>query len=157
MVSRRRPGLVLWRVGNYVSLNGIGGLLTAARWHTKGCPIVYCAQNPSTALLENLVHFEIDAEDRPSRFRVLKIEGPDSLALEIINPPLLPADWTSDVSVTQGIGDRWLAECRSLLLQVPSVLVPETWNILINPAHPQIEQLEIVGVYDHPFDPRLIK
>lgn len=151
--------MVLWRISNYVSLNGIGGLLTAARWHTKGRPIVYCAQNPSTALLENLVHFEIDAEDRPSRFRVLKIEGPDSLALEAetIDPSILPQGWTADLGVTQGIGDLWLSESRSLLLQVPSVLVPETWNILINPAHPQIKQLKIVAVYDHPFDQRLIK
>ena len=149
--------MVLWRISNYVSLNGIGGLLTAARWHTKGRQIVYCAQNPSTALLENLVHFEIDAEDRPSRFRVLKIEGPDSLAWETVNPSFLPPGWASDIGVTQGIGDQWLSESRSLLLQVPSVLVPETWNILINPSHPHIEQLKIVAVYDHPFDQRLIK
>lgn len=69
----------------------------------------------------------------------------------------IPPGWTADPGVTQSLGDKWLSESRSPLLQVPSVLVPETWKVLINPAHPQIAQLEIVAVYGHPFDERLNK
>src|ERR1700733_13899283 len=114
--------MILWRISNYETLDGVGGLLVSGRWHTKGHPVVYCTLNPSTALLETLVHMEIDSEDRPERFQVLRIEGPDSLSTEEIALTSLPSDWAEDISITQTVGDRWLTEGRSLLLQVPSVL-----------------------------------
>jgi len=103
------------------------------RWHTKGHPVVYCTLNPATALLETLVQLEIDSEDRPERFHVLRIDGPDSLSIEKIEVDSLSPNWVEDGNATQAIGDRWLSERRSLLLQVPSALVPETWNVLLNP------------------------
>jgi RES domain-containing protein len=144
-------------MSNFISFDSIGGLLTAGQWHSKGRPILYCTQNPSTALLETLVHIEIDAEDRPSCFRVLKIEGPDSLSIEVVNPGTLPRDWADDLAITQGVGDEWLASGTSLLLEVPSVLVPETWNVLVNPLHMQFGQLKIAKLYEHAFDGSLLK
>ncbi len=111
--------------------------------------------NPATALLETLVHIEIDSEDQPDHFQVLRIEGPDSLSIETIGVDSLPQNWAEDLHITQTIGDRWLAEKRSLLLQVPSVLVPETWNVLVNPQHSESGLLKITTVYKHPFDARL--
>lgn len=146
--------VILWRVSNYASLDGSGGLIVSGRWHTQGHPIVYCAQNPSTALLEILVHMEIDSEDRPERFQILKIEGGDALSLDRIAAATLPPNWANDSSATQNIGDRWLAERRSLLLEVPSVLVPETWNVLVNPQHPEAFLLKITATYQHAFDAR---
>jgi len=61
-------GITLWHVSNYAALNGIGGMYVSGRWHTKGHPIIYCSEDPSTALLETLVHIEIDAGDRPQIF-----------------------------------------------------------------------------------------
>jgi RES domain-containing protein len=147
--------VILWRVSNYRTLDGAGGLYVSGRWHTKGHPVFYCALNPSTSLLETLVHMEIDAEDRPDHFQVLRIEGPDSLSLEKIKAESLPPNWATDMPATQSIGDQWLTERRSLLLQVPSVLVPETWNMLVNPLHPQANRLKITRTYDHAFDTRL--
>jgi RES domain-containing protein len=144
--------VILWRISNYQTLDGVGGLYVSGRWHTKGQPIIYCSLNPSTSLLETLVHMEIDAEDRPDHFQVLQIEGPDSLKVETVT---LPENWKDDIGITQELGDRWLAEKRSLLLKVPSVLAPATWNMLINPQHPDIEKLHIVRIYEHPYDPRL--
>jgi len=86
---------------------------------------------------------------------VLKVEGPDSLSRERLEVEALPAGWATDVIITQPIGDRWLLEQRSLLLEVPSVLVPETWNILLNPLHPEVRSLKIVATYEHPWDARL--
>jgi RES domain-containing protein len=117
---------------------------------------VYCTLTPAAALLETLVHMEIDAEDRPERFQVLRIEGPDSLSLEKVAEDVLPARWAKEISSTQTIGDRWIAEQRSLLLQVPSVLVPETWNVLVNPLHSEASSLKITMVYQHAFDDRLL-
>jgi RES domain-containing protein len=147
--------VILWRVSNHRSLDGIGGLHVSARWHTKGRPVVYCTWNPATALLETLVHMEIDQEDRPARFQVLKIEGPDFLSIEKIETENPPPKWADEIACTQSIGDHWLAEGRSLLLEVPCVLVPETWNVLVNPVHAEAGLLKIAATYEHPFDARL--
>lgn len=128
----------------------------SGRWHTKGRPIVYCTLNPATALLETLVHMEIDSEDRPERFQVLRIEGPESLSIEKLEADSLSPHWVEDVSVTQAVGDRWLSGRRSLLLQVPSALVPETWNVLVNPQHHEANLLKITMTYEHAFDARLL-
>ncbi len=149
--------MILWRVSNYETLDGAGGLYVSGRWHTKGRPIIYCTLNPATAFLETLVHIEIDSEDRPERFQVLRIEGPDTLPIEKIELVALSLDWAKDITFTQNIGDRWLSEGRSLLLQVPSVLVPETWNVLVNPQHAEANLLKIVMKYEHAFDARLLQ
>jgi RES domain-containing protein len=147
--------LTLWRVSNYQSLDGVGGMYVSGRWHTKGRLVVYCALNSATALLETLVHMEIDSEDRPERFQLLKIEGPDSLSIEKLPVDSLPLGWAEDKSSTQTIGDRWLFEKRSLLFQVPSVLAPETWNVLVNPEHAEVNLLKVTAAYEHAFDARL--
>jgi RES domain-containing protein len=147
--------VILWRVSNYQTLDGAGGLYVSGCWHTKGHSVVYCTLNPATALLEALVHIEIDSDDRPERFQVLRIEGPDSLSIETIEVGSLPSDWAQDITSTQSIGDHWLSEKRSLLLQVPTLLVPETWNLLVNPQHPEANLLKIAMTYEHAFDARL--
>lgn len=147
--------MILWRVSNYATLDGVGGLYASGRWHSRGQLIVYCTQNPATALLESLVHMEIDSEDRPEQFQIIKIEGPDTLSHERIAGNELPLAWKTDTSITQSIGDQWLSENRSLLLEVPSVLVPETWNVLVNPQHREAAMLRVVSVYEHAFDARL--
>ena len=149
--------MILWRISHDSVLSGAGGLYAAGRWHAKGRPIVYCALNPATALLETLVHMEIDAEDRPEHFQLLKIEGPGTMPPEKIVKNLLPRNWANEIHVTQAIGDLWLAEKRHLLLQVPSVLVPETWNVLVNPQHENFGRLKISMIYEHAFDARLLK
>jgi RES domain-containing protein len=139
--------VILWRASNYQTVDGAGGLYVSGRWHTKGGPVVYCTLNPSTALLETLVHMEIDSEDRPERFQVLRAEGPDSLSIEKVESDSLSPNWADELSATQAMGDRQLYEVRSLLLQVPSVLVPETWNVLVNPQHIEANLLKMTAMY----------
>ena len=55
----------LWRISNHASLTGEGGLYASGRWHTRGQRVVYLADHPASALLEVMVHLEIDAEDLP--------------------------------------------------------------------------------------------
>jgi RES domain-containing protein len=147
--------LILWRIGKHASLDGAGGLLVAGRWHSRGRPVVYSSLNPATCLLETLVHIEIDAEDRPDHFHLLQIKVPNRIAPERLPLSSLHRNWEKDLAVTQAIGDKWLASGRSLLLEVPSVLAPETWNVLINPSHKQARLLKITKTYQHPFDSRL--
>jgi len=147
--------MYLWRISNHFSLDGAGGIYASGRWHTQGHPVVYCTSNPSTALLEMLVHFDVKSNRPPVRLHILKIEVPDEISPEIVER--LPTGWVNYGTFTQTIGDRWLAAKRSLLLEVPSALVPETWNVLVNPLHPQASLLKIVAHYDHALDERLLR
>jgi RES domain-containing protein len=149
--------VILWRISNHVSLAGDGGLRTSGRWHTRGRRIVYCGETPAAALLEIVVHFEIDVRDLPAKYRLLKLEGPGDLVIERVAVAALPADWTERIDVTRTIGDRWLHAGRSPLLRIPSAVVPETFNVLVNPVHPDARRLSVVQISEHVIDPRLLR
>ncbi len=149
--------MILWRIGDYSSLDGGGGLSSSGRWHTAGQRIVYCAPNPATAFLEVLVHTEIDIDDVPVNFRYLEIEAPDALAAEDLDTGALADSWRTDLLATRRAGDRWLRSGSTALLRVPSVIVPATWNVLINPRHPDAAQIRVVRTLSHGLDPRLFR
>ena len=145
--------MILWRATRHPSLDGNGGLRVSGRWHTRGRRIVYCAPNPATALLELLVHAEIDLEDLPTTFRYLEIEAPDSLATERVGEGALVS--AGENESTRQWGDNWLRAGRTALLQVPCALVPATWNTLLNPEHPDSGQIRIARIHRLAMDPRL--
>lgn len=149
--------MILWRISNHVSLAGDGGMRASGRWHTRGRRVVYCSESPAAALLEILVHFEIDVRDLPTRYRLLKLRAPDALVVEDLLVADLPTDWLEHTDRTRAIGDRWRQARRSPLLRVPSAVVPETFNILLNPDHAHAGQLEVAHVSEHAIDPRLLK
>jgi RES domain-containing protein len=107
--------------------------------------------------LEVLVHFEIDIQDLPTRYRLLKLHAPDDLGIEEVTPRDLPEDWLKRIDLTRAMGDRWLEAGRSSLLTVPSGVVPETFNVLLNPTRHDAERVVIVQVSEHAIDPRLIR
>ena len=149
--------MFLWRISNHPSLSGDGALRTPGRWHTRGRRVVYCARNPAAALLEILVHFELDIQDLPLRYRLLKIEAPDDVPIERVSIDELPADWREKTEATRRIGDGWLTRSSSALLSVPSAIVPEPFNVLLNPAHQDATRVVIVETGEHAIDPRLLK
>ncbi|MCC6586587.1 MAG: RES family NAD+ phosphorylase [Bryobacterales bacterium] len=128
--------MTVWRISNHRTLDGVGGYRASGRWHTRGRPVVYCAPNPATALVEVLVHLEVDVEDPPANFHYLEIDVPDSISREPVSTGDLGPGWRLDLERTRKAGDQWLAAGRTALLIVPSVLVPATWNLLLNPLHP---------------------
>jgi len=147
----------LWRISNHNSLAGEGALRTPGRWHSRGRRVVYCAQSPAAALLEILVHFEIDLQDLPIRYRLLKIEAPDDVQVERVSVDQLPAGWPDKTEITRALGDDWLTNGSAALLSVPSAIVPETFNVLLNPAHQDAKRIAIVQAGEHAIDPRLLK
>ena len=149
--------MILWRISNHVSLAGDGGLRTPGRWHTRGRRIVYCSQSPAAALLEVLVHFELDLRDLPARYRLLKLQAPDELTVERVTPQDLPEGWFERTDLTRAMGDRWLEAGRSPLLTVPSAVVPETFNVLLNPIHPDAQRIAVVQLSEHAVDARLVR
>ena len=85
----------LWRVSNHADLSGEGGRRVAARWHERGRPAVYLAEHPALALLETLVHLDIDPDELPSHYQLLTVDVPDIVAVEDLSETELArvADW----------------------------------------------------------------
>jgi len=146
--------MILRRISRHRDLRGIGGLKAAGRWHYAGHPIVYLAETPASALLEVCVH--TSANDVPPEFTLLKIEGPD-LDASSIGIDTLPGDWQTKLEVTRDLGTSWLDKNETVLLLVPSAIVPQTMNCLFNPAHRRAGEFRIVEAIAYPFDARLKK
>ena len=144
--------MVLWRISKYRDLSGTGGLKAAGRWHYAGHPVVYLSENPASALLEVCVHTA--ANDIPPNFSLLKVEGPD-VDIPSISGNDLPADWQLKLDVTRKFGAKWLRDNESVLLKVPSAIVPQTMNYLFNPLHADARAFRIIEILTYPFDSRL--
>jgi RES domain-containing protein len=108
------------------------------------------------AALEYLVH--VDVEDVPDDLVAMAIRVPDDAGERIVAVEELPGDWNrlQDHPACAAIGDAWAREGTALLLCVPSAVVPEDSNILINPDHPRASGVVVVSVRPFAFDPRLV-
>jgi len=149
--------MVLWRISNHRTLDGSGGLKASARWHTRGRPIVYLAETASGALTEALVHLELDPNHLPRHYKLLKAEAPDDISLRSITRQDLPENWVRDEVATRTLGDEWLASMATALLRVPSAIVPESFNLLLNPRHRDAARVVVVDYREWPWDRRLLK
>lgn len=148
----------LWRISNHADLSGAGGLRAGGRWHSPGHAIVYLAEHPALALLEALVHLELgDLSAIPSHYQLLEIEAPARLPREVVSGSLLVGEWVQDIAMTRAIGDAWLRQCRAALLSVPSAIVPNSRNWLINPMHRDAVRFSITRIAKFPVDLRLVK
>jgi RES domain-containing protein len=149
--------MFLWRISNHVELDGRGGLLASARWHTQGRPIVYLAGSPAGALVEVLVNLELDPGRLPGSYTLLKAEAPDELPVQRVDVAALPEGWVGNLAVTRGMGDAWLADGESPLLEVPSAILPETLNLLLNPLHADAGRVRVVWSHACPYDRRFFR
>lgn len=135
------------------AFSGEGAARTGGRWNSRGQHVVYASATQSLAVLESLVHL-----DTPIVFRyaILRLEFPDSLIEKIVFNAL-PKDWRNEPppNSTKKMGDFWMKENRSAVLAVPSVLVPEETNYLLNPRHPDFLKIKIGAAAPFSFDPRL--
>ncbi|WP_354677524.1 RES family NAD+ phosphorylase [Cupriavidus plantarum] len=147
--------MILWRISNYADLKGIGGLRAGGRWHFPGQPVVYLAEHPALALLEVLVHHEVSRiEDLPRNYQLSKVDVDDAVAVASIAD--LPADWKQNAGWSRNAGTEWLSVRSSLLLKVPSVLVPYASNYVFNPSHPDAEKARILEAERVEHDPRIL-
>jgi RES domain-containing protein len=146
--------MVLWRISGHKDLNGAGGLKAGGRWHEAGQPVVYLSESPAAALLEICVHTA--ANDIPPDFILLKVEGPD-VRVPGLAANELPKGWQNRPELTRGIGMKWLRAKESVLLKVPSAIIPETSNFLFNPAHADAKKFRVAKTFTYPFDARIKK
>lgn len=155
MPDRQRQ---LWRISNHPDLLGKGGLRASARWHTKGREVVYCAETPAGALLEALVHLEVDSvEALPKSYQLLRIVAPANVPVEEVPLAELPPDWKRKTLLTRSIGDAWLVAGRSAALRVPSAVAPHAFNVLLNPRLLRGTGIRVAARSRYPFDMRLFK
>lgn len=104
-------------------------------------------------MLEMLVHLELDVF--PLHYQLLQIDIPEPASMLRADAAALPDDWRDQPALTRQIGDAWLEQAPSALLQVPSALTVDGMNYLLNPAHPAAVRCRIVTVHNPPLDPRL--
>lgn len=145
--------MVVWRISNYPDISGIGGLKFSARWHNKGAPIVYTAEHPALALLEVLVNSK--RSDLPDGYKLLEILIPNHLKAGPM--PFLKDGWQKDENYTRSVGDKWLRDQLAPIMRVPSVIMPNSFNYLINPEHPLFIEIKISKAENHTLDLRLKK
>jgi RES domain-containing protein len=130
--------------GRHPLWDGTGAMLVGGRFNSSGRPVIYGATSYAGAMLEVLVHARIGKV--PHTHLVVEAEVPEGTAVERAAAPSLPADWDAPDSISaRTYGDAWLAERRTAILLVPSVVAREEWNVLVNPAHPLAASI-VVGV-----------
>ena len=135
----------------YARLDGEGARRVGGRWNSAGHPVIYMAESIALAVLENLVH--MSRQDFPRGYVVVGASIPDRL------PTLSDQDLrrqSGDLS-SQALGDLWLDTCASAVLRVPSRIVPAEHNYLLNPKHPQFNEIVVEMPVPFEFDERLFQ
>ncbi|NQV16864.1 RES family NAD+ phosphorylase, partial [bacterium] len=151
--------MLIWRIikSRYKAdgLSGEGARVYGGRWTSPGHPVIYCAQHLSLAVLEIFVHIRNNVA--MGAYSKLAIEvGEDRVSS--ITLAELPHGWDAPFpeAVLQRIGDKWLEAQQSLILQIPSSVIHEEHNYLINPLHPDFASLAISRLEPMPLDTRLV-
>ena len=147
----------VWRISRreYGAFDGEGGRIASARWHRRGLPIVYTAGNLSLAALEFFVH--IPSGMNLKRLVAVAADIPDSVGTEEIALSALPPRWQSDPNPEslRNLGMEWLRAARTAVLSVPSAVILQERNYLLNPAHADFSQIRIQPQEAFEFDYRM--
>lgn len=153
----------LWRISPdtpaYSSddLSGIGAKTTGGRWNRKNNAVVYASISIALACLETVVHLP---SGLPLNRYLVRIDVPDPVwasaqAFNAAVPSSVGWDAAPVGVVSLDEGDKWLASLGSALLLVPSVIIAEELNVLINPAHPDSKLIKATKIRRFAYDPRL--
>lgn len=149
----------VWRICSKgrQAFDGAGARRYGGRWNRSGTSVVYTSGSLSLAALEYFVH--VDPDVAPEHLITISADIPQSVAIESIKPADLPEGWRRYPApeVTQEIGTKWVKKGSTLVLSVPSVLIPDELNYLINPAHRDFRRLRINKPAPFQFDPRMWK
>ena len=147
-----------WRIvkerHSATAFDGEGARLFGGRWNSRGTRLVYASATLALAALENLVHL-----NPPVAFKYVAIPIDfDEELVETVAASDLPADWTEEPPPpsTAEIGDLWVKDSRSAVLEIPSVIIHAEPNYLFNPAHPDFKKIIIGKPQPFSFDPRLL-
>lgn len=141
----------------FTTLDGYGAFLYGGRWNLPGKAVVYTAENRALAALEFLVG--VEHHRQLGELTMLTIEVPDDLKEDTIEVKKLPKGWwefPAPQSVAR-LGEEWLNKAESCIFRVPSVHIPDEFNYLLNPRHPEFGKIKIVEQKAFGFDHRLTR
>jgi RES domain-containing protein len=148
--------MIAYRITNSLysnDLSGTGAKLAGGRWNSKGVPLLYATEHISLAALEMLVHthfknFAIDLD-------LVSIQIPATAIPAEISVKKLKSNWVNDLAYTRFMGDEFIRDKQSLLLKVPSAVIHEEFNCLLNPLHVDFKKIKIIKTTSFKTDERL--
>lgn len=148
--------MIVYRLANSMyakDLTGEGARLHGGRWNHTGIPCVYSSDSRSLAVLEFSVHVNVNSILRNLSLIELDIPG-DFLEVQISS---LPGDWRASPapSSTKDFGTALLNNASHPVIKIPSTVIPEEFNYIINPRHPLIQKCKILAVADFVYDVRI--
>ena len=157
------PGVALWRIAKHTKayrahdLSGGGAKASGGRWNSKGLPVVYTSQSIALATLETLAHLGDTIAIRNAFLVRVDVPARVWANREYIDATDFDPTWLAEPPglTTIGFGDEWLRGGTAPLLEVPSVIVPEEKNVLINPIHPLASKIRATVAQQFVYDPRL--
>jgi len=122
-------------------LSGAGSRMYGGRWNRKGTALLYTSESRALAALEYLVHVPLALA--PTDLSILGIDVPDDAQVKTLEAASLPRDWKAypPPQALAAIGTKWAQSKETLVLRVPSVVVDDEFNFLVNPSHPQFKRL----------------
>lgn len=130
--------------------SGAGAARVGGRWNAPGVEVIYAASTKSLSMLETLVQGGDFSVPRAA----IEAQIPADVAIETLTP--LPAGWRElDSSGARDAGTAWVASGRTAVLRVPSAVVPDEMNFLINPRHPDAVRITVGAPAPVEWDPRL--
>ena len=143
--------------GHINDISGTGARIYGGRWNHAGYPVVYTSGTRSLAALEFLVHVSMALA--PENLSIVEINIQKNIKRESIKVNQLPSNWNGYPAPEQlaNIGTSWIKSQSSLLLDIPSAVVDQEFNTLINPLHSDIKFVNLSRIEKFSFDSRLLK
>ena len=149
----------VWRLCRraHAAPDGEGARRYGGRWNRHGTALIYTSASASLAALECFVH--LDPEDAPADLILIPVDIPSSVKIRALRTDDLPTDWRSlpAPDALAQIGTEWARDLRTAVLSVPSAVVPDERNYLLNPAHREFVRIDFGPPRPFSFDPRMWK
>jgi len=148
--------MIIYRICNSLykdDISGYGAGVKGARWNSPGTSMLYTSEHISLCALEMLVN--IILSEVKFNFHLLHISVPDNTSISVVTAQKLKQNWHEDEGYTNFIGDEFCKNKNSLVLKVPSAVITEEYNCLINPKHADFKKVKILNSKPFIFDHRL--
>jgi RES domain-containing protein len=152
--------MLVYRIAKkeHSALDGMGGMYGPGRWHEKGNLVIYTSEHASLAAWEKIVHIA-SFENLPDNLLLVKIEIPDGIEIQTVPEKVMVEGWNSFPFTSETIhyGTSFLRRKEHLALKVPSAIITDEYNIILNPLHPDIHACKVIDATKFMFDMRVMK